>query len=68
MEVNSAVDILALSAMKEITRAAEDYFDEQLDVLGLQKNNQHRKKRLCDFHMYLDLSFDVHISLSMQLV
>ena len=34
-DLKTAVDILALSDIQQILKAADDYFDDQLQVLGI---------------------------------
>ena len=39
-ELDMCVDILALSTVRQIFRAADDYFDDQLDLLGIEPDEK----------------------------
>ena len=44
-ELNPAVDVLAMSAVRQMLRLADDYFEEQMDLLGVVEEINHAKSK-----------------------
>ena len=44
-ELNPAIDVLAMSALRQMLRLADDYFEEQMDLLGVEEEINHAKSK-----------------------